>query len=218
MYRKDSMAKHLFLDFDGTLIDSRLRQYALFTELVGEDRFTFEEYWHLKLQGVDQARMLSEHCGYSEERLVAFKKAWMEEIESPHRLELDELLPCVSTFLDATSKHFLLYLVTARQHHDRLVDQMSRLEIRQFFTGILNTAQRLSKADLVRKTVKIGVDDVFVGDTGEDIQAGQTLGITTVGTASGSMSIDRLKTYAPDLLVLSVAELLPAILHAKRTS
>lgn len=212
------MTKHLFLDFDGTLIDSRRRQYALFTELVGEDRFTFEEYWHLKHLGADQARMLSEHYGYSEEQRAVFKKAWMEEIESPHRLEADELFPCVPAFLEAASRHFALYLVTARQHHDRLVEQMSRLEIRPYFTGILNTAQRISKADLVRKTVEVGAEDVFVGDTGEDIQAGQNLGIMAVGTASGVMSIDRLKKYAPDLLVNSVAELLPAILHAKRTS
>ncbi|NHC08155.1 HAD family hydrolase [Azonexus fungiphilus] len=210
--------KHLFLDFDGTLIDSRRRQYELFTELVGEDKFTFEKYWCLKRLGADQAKMLSEHYGYSEEQRASFKKAWMEEIESPCRLDLDELFPCVPSFLDAASRYFELYLVTARQHHDRLVDQMRRLEIWHNFTGILNTAQRVSKADLVRNTVEVGAGDIFVGDTGEDILAGQNLGIIAVGVASGVMSVDRLKKYSPDLLVNSVSELLPTILHAKRIS
>ncbi len=212
------MTKHLFLDFDGTLVDSRRRQYDLFRELVGEDRFTFEQYWHHKHLGANQAVMLSEHYGYSEDQRAAFKKAWLEEIESPRRLETDVLFPCTPEFLGAASRHFALYLVTARQHHDCLVEQMSRLEILHYFTGILNTAQRISKADLVRKTVEVGADDVFVGDTGEDILAGKNLGITAVGTASGVMSIDRLKKYSPDLLVNSVAELLPAILYAKSTS
>ena len=50
----------IFFDLDGTLIDSKLRMYNLFQELVPQSNLTFVEYWEYKKnkfsQGAHKAR------------------------------------------------------------------------------------------------------------------------------------------------------------------
>lgn len=206
------MIRRLFVDFDGTLVDSRVRQYKLFIELIGSTTLTLSEYWNAKRDGIKQSDMLSKYTNCTNEERRAFKGKWMEAIEDPQRLLADELIAGAPAFLGEASKHFNLYLVTGRQHRERLIDQMQKLCIESYFTGILNTAQRIRKAHLVHANVELGHGDVFIGDSAEDIQAGKELGIFTVGVTSGASTNERLVKYAPNLIVRSVAELVPKAL------
>jgi len=206
------MSRHLFIDFDGTLVDSRLRQYELFVELAGKTSLSFSEYWSAKRAGVKQSDMLAKYANCTSDQTLAFKGKWMDAIEDPQRLQTDVLIAGVPAFLVEAAKHFQLYLVTGRQHHERLIDQMQQLCIESYFTGILNTAQRIPKAHLVQANVELGDGDVFIGDSGEDILAGKELGIFTVGVTSGASIVERLEKYAPNLIVGSVAELVPQAL------
>lgn len=201
------MARHLFLDFDGTLVDSRHRQFELFVELTGST-LSLDEYWNAKRAGLKQSDMLERYAKCAPEEMRAFKDKWMEMIEDTHRLRTDILIEGVPTFLGEASKHFILYLVTGRQYRERLIDQMQQLHIDHYFADILNTAQRTPKAELLRAKLQLG-DDVFVGDSAEDILAGKELGIFTVGVTSGASSAEQLKKYAPNLIVGSVKELVP---------
>lgn len=209
------MIRYMFIDFDGTLVDSRLRQYELFVELIGKTTLTLTEYWKAKRAGIKQSDMLIKYSKCTPEEIRAFKDKWMEAIEDPQRLLADELIAGAPAFLGEASKHFKLYLVTGRQHHDRLIDQMQKLHIESYFTDILNTAQHIPKAHLVNANVELGNGDVFIGDCGEDILAGKELGIFTVGVTSGASSNERLVKYAPNLIVSSVAELVPGALGVK---
>lgn len=206
------MIRHLFVDFDGTLIDSKLRQYELFVELIGETSLTISEYWSAKRAGVKQSDMLAKYVNCTPDQTAAFKGRWMEAIENPHRLKMDALIKGVPAFLEEASKHFQLYLVTGRQHRELLIDQMRQLGIESYFTGILNTAQRIAKAHLVKASIGLGDCDVFIGDSEEDILAGKELGIFTVGVISGASAVERLEKYNPNLIVDSVAELVPQTL------
>lgn len=203
------MTRRLFIDFDGTLIDSRRRQYELFVELVGKVTLSIEEYWHAKRAGIKQIDMLKQYSKFAPQELCAFMGRWMEAIEDPQRLQKDELIAGVPAFLSEASKQFDLYLVTGRQNRERLIDQMQKLHIDNYFSDILNTAQRLPKADLVQASVDFGDGDVFIGDSGEDILAGKELGLFTVGVTSGASSDEWLAKYVPNLIVGSVAELVP---------
>lgn len=203
------MIRRLFIDFDGTLVDSRLRQYELFVELAGKTSLSFSEYWSAKRAGIKQSDMLAKYAICTPDQTLAFKGKWMEAIEDPQRLQTDVLIAGVPAFLGEAAKHFQLYLVTGRQHRERLIDQMQQLCIESYFTSILNTAQRIPKAHLVQANVELGDGDVFIGDSGEDILAGKELGIFTVGVTSGASVDERLEKYAPNLIVGSVAELVP---------
>jgi phosphoglycolate phosphatase len=210
-----SLTRRLFLDLDGTLVDSRRRQYELFLELGRPEALSFEEYWRCKRAGINQGEMLRRYCALPEARLAEFKSSWLDAIEAPERLEADQVISGVPDFLGKAAAHFELYLVTGRQHYDRLVTQMKKLGIHERFTGILNTEQRRSKVDLVRSRVSCASGDVFVGDMGEDIVTGKELGLYTVGVTSGAYAAESLAKYGPDLIVGSVAELDPAVLGVK---
>lgn len=206
------MIRHLFIDFDGTLVDSRVRQHDLFVELIGKTTLTLDEYWNAKRDGIKQGDMLVKYANYSSEEIRNFKDKWMEAIEDPQRLLADELITGAQAFLGEASKYFKLYLVTGRQHRERLIGQMQKLRIESYFTGILNTAQRVPKVHLIHTNFELGNGDVFIGDSGEDILAGKELGIFTVGVTSGASTNERLAKYVPNLIVNSVSELVPQVL------
>lgn len=206
------MVRHLFVDFDGTLVDSRVRQYELFVELIGKRDLTLDEYWSEKRVGIKQGDMLLKYANFSDEEKSAFKDRWNEAIEESRRLLADELIAGASEFLAEASKHFQLFLVTGRQHKKLLIDQMQRLNIESYFSGVLNTAHRMPKAQFVRTNVELSDEDVFIGDSNEDILAGKELGLFTVGVTSGASTSERLMKYRPNLIVASVAELRPQML------
>lgn len=209
------MARRLLLDFDGTLVDSRRRQYELFMELAGRPPLSFDEYWRSKRAGMTQPAMLREHCRMADSDIAGFKARWMAAIEEPARLDLDVLIPGAADFLASAARHFELYLVTGRQHYAHLLPQMEKLGIASAFTGLLNTEQRRSKVELVRSRIACGAGDVMVGDTGEDIVTGKELGVYTVGVLSGGSSAASLAKYGPDRVVESVAQLDPSALGAR---
>jgi len=201
------MRRNLFLDYDGTLIDSEKRQYGLFIELTGNVALSSEDYWKDKRDGLNQEAMLSKHCKYSPDEKKQFKQQWHAGIEKPERLKQDFLFKGVYEFLDEASKNLNLYLVTARQHGNHLHEQMEQLGIKKFFHIILNTAQRISKAEMVRKYIIPTSNDIFVGDTGEDILAGKELGILSVGVTSGMCSRRMLERYHPNYIIESIPKL-----------
>lgn len=198
------MARRLFLDFDGTLIDSRRRLYSLFCELAPESEFSFEQYWEYKRNNTSQRTLLRERLKYSDERIAIFKKDWMEKVEEPDRLALDILQEGVSEFLYRSSQSLDLFLVTGRQHLDLLLQQLRLLGIHDFFSDVFNTAQSQSKANLIRSKVSWDADDMLVGDTGEDILAGKELGVRTVAVTSGALCEQVLRKYDPDIVIQSV--------------
>lgn len=206
------MNRQLLIDFDGTLIDSRKRQFELFIELAGETTLSLEEYWKAKRRGINQNDMLKKYTQLGPDDMGAFMGKWMESIEDFHRLNKDVLIAGVPVFLEQASKKFSLYLVTGRQSRELLIDQLLKMNIYRYFTGVLNTAQRSAKADLVHASIEVSEGDIFIGDSGEDIVAGKALGLFTVGVASGASSSERLAKYLPDLIVGSVAELDPQTL------
>lgn len=206
------MTNRLFLDLDGTLIDSRQRQYNLFSELAPESTISFDEYWRCKRNNMNQRVLLQRYLQYSDVQIAEFKGAWMGKIEEPVRLDIDVPFEGVREFLSQASRKCDLFLVTGRQHLDRLVPQMRKLGLYDYFSDILNTAQRQSKAELIRSRAAWDADDIFVGDTGEDILAGRELGMRTVAVTSGALSEETLRKYHPDMVLETVVHLARAVL------
>ena len=49
---------NLIFDLDGTLIDSRLRLYKLFQQLVPTSELTYQDYWAFKQENVSNEDIL----------------------------------------------------------------------------------------------------------------------------------------------------------------
>ena len=207
MKKSGLMTKRVFLDFDGTLIDSSRRLYDLFRELAPESAFSYEDYWRIKRNAVSQRDLLREYLHYTDEQILSFKQKWKEAVEAPERLETDAPFEGVSAFLQDLAQRRTLYLVTARQDPDRAKAQVQKWGWEQYFTNIFVTQQSQSKAAFVRAHLSTCDTDFFVGDTGDDILAGKELGMKTVGVSSGFLNADVLKKYNPDLILDRVVEL-----------
>lgn len=195
------MARNLFLDFDGSLIDSRQRQYKLFCDSVPESQFSFDEYWQIKRQGVSQAKMLTKYFGYDNARIATMHATWMKKIEEPARLALDTPFEGIDRLLNEVSTQFTLYLVTARQNSDLVIKQLDKFNWLALFAQILVTEQRFSKLELIEQNVVYNISDIIIGDTGEDITTGKSLGLHTVAVSYGTLNAEILNGYSPDVLV-----------------
>ncbi len=206
------MAGNIFLDLDGTLLDSRSRVHALFCRLLDEcsPGITppgFDEYWRLKRTNYRQAPLLAERYGFSSGLIDTFKREWMARIEDPELLELDVPLAGVGALLERLSHGHALHVVTGRQFPERAAERLEALGWSRHLNSLLATRQAARKADLVRANVPgFGPGDVFVGDTGEDIQAARELGVGAVAVLSGFLGREALLTYGPDRIVDSAVD------------
>lgn len=190
----------IYIDFDGTLIDSSYRQFKLFEKLAGPLPFNYEEYWSLKRAGIKQKQFLDTYLGMPMALQDAFSKKWMNEIESHEYLEWDTPFENIHHSLQFLNESWGLVLVTGRQYEDRCVSQLHRFGWKHLFEKILVTKQSISKQDLIRSSCLTHEGDIIVGDGPEEILAGRDLGINTVSVLSGATSFERLAKYSPDEL------------------
>ncbi|RYG62363.1 MAG: HAD family hydrolase [Alphaproteobacteria bacterium] len=201
------MTSNVFLDLDGTLLDVRNRLYDLFQELMPASTFTREEYWNLKRQKINQPDLLARYFNVTGDEAAAFKQAWLAQVEDPHRLATDVPLPGVTQWLQQHAATHNLFLVTARQHPQRVEQQLSPLGWLPYFKQVIVTRQASSKADLIRQSIPQPLPGVMVGDTGEDIRTAQSLGLTAIAVSSGFLGADVLAEYSPHHVFSTLTEI-----------
>lgn len=198
----------MLIDFDGTLLDCQSRLYGLLTELVPGHGLSLEEYWGLKRAGVRQPEMLRDRLGFNENAIAEYHRNWMAHIEDDFRLDTDRLFPGLEAFLRRQAGFRKLYLATNRQFRERAVRQIERLKLATYFQEILVTEQRRSKASMIKEVgLSTGPEDVFLGDTGEDVLSARELGSRAVAVSWGFQNEEGLARYQPDFMAGRVEDL-----------
>jgi phosphoglycolate phosphatase len=199
------MIRYLFIDFDGTLVDSSKRQYNLFVEL-SKTSISLSDYWNAKRSGVKQTELLSIHSNQLCRKQSTFMMRWLKKIEQPHRLQDDCLFEGVHSFLSQAKRYFQLYCITNRQYRQRLVNQMKNLGIEKYFCNVICTCGKTSKEFLLRRRFNLSSYDIIIGDSDEDVLTGKNLGLITIGVKSGASTEARLRCLKPDIIISSVNE------------
>ena len=145
----------IFFDLDGTLIDSKLRLYKLFQELVPKSNLTFIEYWNFKQNKINHAKILKEKFDFDESSIFKFKQDWMKLIEIDRFLKLDTPIDGVGKYLlTLKEKEIDLFVVTARQNKSKAVKQIEDFGLLGFFNQILVTENKKSKFDLIHAVLQ----------------------------------------------------------------
>lgn len=198
---------NIFFDLDGTLINSQRRLYNLFIELCPECKMTYEEYWLIKRNRISQKKFLKKYFDYDEKSCVEFHKKWLEKIEEPERLKLDVVVDGIIEVLGKLSKKYNLYLVTNRQSTANTIYEIEQLKIKHFFRDVIVTNQKNSKAELIKKIIDTDHRDIFIGDTGEDIQTAKELNIQSIAVCWGILNKEILEEYKPKVLIKTIKEL-----------
>jgi phosphoglycolate phosphatase len=198
---------NVFFDLDGTLLDSKDRLYQLFLNLTGYKELTFDEYWRLKRAMFSHEWMLKNILKFDNEQVIQFSKLWLEKIEDEEYLNFDRLFDFTLPSLE-NLKHHRLFVVTSRQRKTSTEYELTKFGIRKCFEEIFITEHRFEKKELIiRSDIKLDFKDLFVGDTGVDINCGRLLGIKAVGVLSGFRDYEALSKYKPDFLLKDISEL-----------
>jgi phosphoglycolate phosphatase len=204
---------NIVFDLDGTLINSKFRLYKLFQDLTPKSNLNFDEYWKLKKNKISNENILKLYFGYNQIDVDRFCSDWMNLIESPSYLSLDRGFAGVQQALEKLHGHLNLYVCTARQLRQPVLDQLSSLNLLDFFEHVMVTEQRQSKEFLIMNGVpELCANDWIVGDTGKDIEVGKILNMKTCGVLSGFLSSAVLQKYQPDLMINSVADFPSAVI------
>ena len=196
---------NLIFDLDGTLIDARSRLYHLFQHLVPKSHLTYADYWAFKHEKVSNEAILIKEFNYDAAAVERFVTDWMRNIEATEFLALDKNFPGMHANLAALRKRANLYVCTARQSHISVIDQLEHLNLLRYFDKIMVTEQRRGKEELVKAVPSLASEDWMIGDTGQDIQVGQVLGIKTCAVLSGFLNKKTLLNYGPDLILPTAA-------------
>ena len=185
---------NVFLDFDGTLIDSRLRLYKLFQDLVPKSNLNYRKYWELKRNKINHKEILTSIFNYSEREFSQFEEIWMNKIEQEEYLDLDKPFVNTTNFLIEFANSHNLYLVTARQSESNVINQIFKFGWQKIFTKVLVSSKKKEKHTLIRNNVSFKSEDWIIGDTGEDIKTGKLLEINTAAVLSGVLNKEQIKS------------------------
>lgn len=200
------MKQRIIIDFDGTIVDTRARQFQLFCELSGISSLGLETYWDLKRSGVSTATLLQTRFAFDSYDISVFRRRWLSAIEDPSLLEMDTLFSGSFEALRRLSASYDCVVLSGRQSLGLLIHQIGELGIGSFFEGVLVTEGKVSK-DAVARQAGLTLNLALIGDSGEDILAAQRLGAVSVGALSGASSKDVLMRSLPDFIIPSVSEL-----------
>lgn len=197
----------VFLDLDGTLLESRPRVYTLFNRLAPQPGWSFDDYWQRKYAGLKHPELLAS-LGWEPAAIADFQRDWHAAIESEPMLALDHPIPGATGALLELRRHQRLVLITARQREEGVRSQLHRLGWSELFDRVLVTGPSRTKLEVLRREGFGGeMRGWMVGDTGNDVETGKALGLFTVAVLSGFMTLPQLRRYEPDLIVPDVTAL-----------
>ena len=200
------MKQRIILDFDGTIVDTRVRQHHLFCELSGVRSIGLSTFWRDKRSGLSTGSILQSKVHFDAAEIARFRRGWLAAIEDPSLLEMDTLIPGSLDALEKLSSSYNCVVISGRQSLDRLICQIDELGIGGFFEGVVVTAGKYSKDEVARQA-GFALSLSLIGDSVDDICAARRLDTSSIGVLSGASSVDILSECMPDFIIPSISEL-----------
>jgi len=164
--------KNIALDWDGTLLDSRLRHILVLTDCINQINGTlytpedFNDFVTYKSEGNTGLSYLKDKKIPNEAGIISL---WIKRIEYKKYLQFDRLYPNVLSDLKKISDRYNLFLLTARSNPSNARRQWSELGIGEFFREMMvvkNTGDvGLNKYHAIRSIPLAFV----IGDTEADL-------------------------------------------------
>jgi HAD superfamily hydrolase (TIGR01509 family) len=205
--------KGIFLDLDGTIVDSKeayIEAARIAFQSVGQkppERKTALEIPRRLEQGLTISDIMN---GDTKKFLVVYLKTYYSITQ-----EKTKLLPNVSETLEILSEKAKLALITMRQvSKQAIIKELDCFGISKYFTHVvtaLDTSKPKPSPEALIKCVKaLDVeicDCIIAGDSVNDVRAGKAAGARTVAVLSGLFRCEELVKERPDLILHDVTAL-----------
>jgi HAD superfamily hydrolase (TIGR01509 family) len=205
--------KGIFLDLDGTIVDSKeayIEAARIAFQSVGQkppERKTALEIPRRLEQGLTISDIMN---GDTKKFLVVYLKTYYSITQ-----EKTKLLPNVSETLEILSEKAKLALITMRQvSKQAIIKELDCFGISKYFTHVvtaLDTSKPKPSPEALIKCVKaLDVeicDCIIAGDSVNDVRAGKAAGARTVAVLSGLFQCEELVKERPDLILHDVTAL-----------
>jgi phosphoglycolate phosphatase-like HAD superfamily hydrolase len=194
------------VDLDGTLLDTRRRQYEVYRDAVeavvpddGLDHPDLDTFWRHKRAGESTRHIAARRLEASDADAVA--RRWESWIEEREYLRLDDPFDGVEDALGTLADRVeTVLLVTHRSVPENVSWQLDRLELSSLVDEYYAVPHGTeSKADRLRtEGYFFDDDDTVYGDSETDLRAADELGCRGVAVATGVRSVERLRRCQPD--------------------
>lgn len=205
--------KGIFLDLDGTIVDSKeayIEAARIAFQSVGQkppEKKTALEIPRRLEQGLTISDIMN---GDTKKFLVVYLKTYYSITQ-----EKTKLLPNVSETIEILSEKAKLALITMRQVSKQvIIKELDCFGISKYFTHVvtaLDTSKPKPSPEALIKCVKaLDVeicDCIIAGDSVNDVRAGKAAGARTVAVLSGLFRCEELVKERPDLILHDVTAL-----------
>jgi phosphoglycolate phosphatase len=180
--------------------------HRLFCDLAQTGLIPVAQYWADKRLGRTNEWILSERLRWDATAIDVFVERWMQLIETPSYLALDKPFAYAEPALRELCRLAELFVLTSRQDELAARAEVERAGFTPYLAEILVTGGSRSKADFLSNSdLDIGLTDIVVGDTGEDIKIARAFGARSVAVLSGIRDRETLSKYGPDAIFEDLA-------------
>jgi phosphoglycolate phosphatase len=213
MNQKRWKAKGIFLDLDGTVVDSTgayIEAARLTYQAIGKK--TPQTNVLLEIPRRIEQRLAIDDLTYGnpKEFMKLYLKAYYSVTEAKTKL-----IPNVAETLDILSKRAKLALITMRYCSNEIIQkELDCLGIAKYFTHIVtakDTSNPKPSPEALIKCVEAlhleMCDCIIAGDSINDVKAGKAAGAGTVALLSGLYKREELALECPDLILPDVTAL-----------
>jgi phosphoglycolate phosphatase-like HAD superfamily hydrolase len=207
------MIETVYCDLDGPLLDTQLRQFRCYEEILhtlGFAAMDCNRYWTMKRD----RRALHEQLAVTgaEPAGAEFRTRWLERIESPDLLALDSVHAGAAERLESWRRRGIrIVVVSLRQNREGALQQLETLALAPLIdlTLIVPHARGASgKAAAVRESVADfdPRQSLWIGDTEVDVAAARDAGCAMWGVGCGIRTVEYLSAMGADRVSQTLVE------------
>lgn len=201
------------MDFDGPINDNSRRLYRFMINNISTDIsrvISLEEFWTLKRLGIHEADWVGHSLGITINKAVWNRRKSIE-IEKEAYLRYDQIHFGAKDALGELAKYYNIVIVTRRNNADGVKRQIEKYGLNSLISSLLVIPQgKVTKAEIISARFLVGANDIFVGDTEDDIISGLELGIETIFVLSGIRSkwiVSKLKAVDKVTIINDISEI-----------
>ena len=203
----------IILDLDGPVLDGKLRHYQCYKEILkihGFQAMPIEQYWNLKrnrASRLEQLKVTQAEGIYSQ-----FFDAWIDLIEHPKMLELDNIQPgAIERLQKWKNSGVKIILATMRQNTNNLHTQLDQLGISKFLKKVVVCDHKRGGKGKAHAVISACRDldatkSIWIGDTEADVEGAKELGCPIWLITGGLRSTSYLSSLMPDFISPSIAD------------